>query len=402
MSKRREVDSFEQSLRRKFEGAEVLPAPEMWSRIEASLDRSTHLSPWVLAMRWGGAVAASITIALGLSVWFTPNSVEEPYEAFIAEFIQMEALPIEIEAVKLSQVVPKFTYEQEATTQNVEVPLAHEVNREKEEIESEVQSSKQEIENERYVPSSTTLQSNIPRSIEPTAILGNSNLWRYAKPTALVALLAGGATAVDYLAGTTSSDMSAPSIDHNVGSSDATIGYPFILTSNSALPTNNIDAKNATSNYNTEYSHKVSLSYAMSISKMIGKRWSLESGLTYSRLSSDVTANEATSSQVVQYIGVPLHLNYNIYASPKFSLYAGAGAQLERCISATLGSNRVDEYNWHSAAEGALGVQYNINSWMGLYAEPRVQYYFTPSKLTTIRTESPLCFDLRFGLRFRL
>ena len=55
------------------------------------------------------------------------------------------------------------------------------------------------------------------------------------------------------------------------------------------------------------------------------------------------------------------------------------------------------------SANASMGMQFNINKTVGLYAEPGISYYFdNGSDIKTIYGDKPLNFNLNVGLRFRL
>jgi hypothetical protein len=48
---------------------------------------------------------------------------------------------------------------------------------------------------------------------------------------------------------------------------------------------------------------------------------------------------------------------------------------------------------------GAVGAQYRLGNYVGLYFEPEVSHYFTETTLRTSRTDSSLSLTLRLGVR---
>ena len=77
----------------------------------------------------------------------------------------------------------------------------------------------------------------------------------------------------------------------------------------------------------------------------------------------------------------------------------GAGGMVEKCVSARLGSETVDEPGVQWSAFAAVGAQYRVGGMVGLYFEPEGSYYFTETGLRTSRTDSPLTLTLRLGVR---
>lgn len=171
----------------------------------------------------------------------------------------------------------------------------------------------------------------------------------------------------------------------------------------------------------TEYSHKMPVKIGASIRYNFNKFLGIESGLTYSFLSSDLKTGEegAVSSwskgaQSMHYLGIPLNLSFNIFSSRYFNAYVTAGGLMEKCVR---GSLKTDEYldgKYHGSSStalkqkglqwsvnGAAGIQVNILPQLGLYMEPGVSHHFSNnSKVRTIYSDKPTDFSLSFGLRY--
>lgn len=171
----------------------------------------------------------------------------------------------------------------------------------------------------------------------------------------------------------------------------------------------------------TEYSHKMPVKIGASIRYNFNKFLGIESGLTYSFLSSDLkTGKEGAVSgwskgvQSMHYLGIPLNLSFNIFSSRYFNAYVTAGGLMEKCVR---GSLKTDEYldgKYHGSSStalkqkglqwsvnGAAGIQVNILPQLGLYMEPGVSHHFSNnSKVRTIYSDKPTDFSLSFGLRY--
>lgn len=168
----------------------------------------------------------------------------------------------------------------------------------------------------------------------------------------------------------------------------------------------------------TEYHHKMPVTLGMTASWHLNADWALETGLTYTLLVSELTAGNTSyrmqDEQRLHYIGIPLKLQRMLWNSRRISLYAAAGGQMEKCISASLSSSyyapeipegtgrttfKVHPLQWSLLA--AVGVQANLTSRLGLYLEPGMTYYFDDGTwVETIRKEHPLNFSLQVGVRY--
>lgn len=153
---------------------------------------------------------------------------------------------------------------------------------------------------------------------------------------------------------------------------------------------------------NCSYDHKLPLSFGVTFGKEFSYGLSLESGVVYSLLRSQVAVQygDAKLQQRLHFIGIPLRLNWRVLDRSGFSLYIGAGAMAEKCISARFGKESVREKGLQGSVFGLAGVQYRLGGPAALYFEPEVAYYFTQTQLRTSRTDSPVSLSLQLGVRF--
>jgi len=93
------------------------------------------------------------------------------------------------------------------------------------------------------------------------------------------------------------------------------------------------------------YRHKQPLSFGISVRKEFGYGLSLESGLVYSLLRSDVrvSQNDESFSQTLHMLGIPLRVNWDFLSRGDWKLYLGAGGMVEKCLYAKFGSESVAE-----------------------------------------------------------
>lgn len=178
------------------------------------------------------------------------------------------------------------------------------------------------------------------------------------------------------------------------------------------------------SNSNNEISSTVKnwqpIQVGVSVAYSFTDRLSIESGLTYSCLISDLSSGTPFGNydirQTLHYIGLPLALRYDFLKIKGFSLYASAGGQMEKCVagktrtdyfvdgkkvSSENGRIMVEPLQW--SVNAYVGAQYSFNRLVGLYVEPGAAYYFrNGSPVNCIYSERPFNFSLRAGLRFSL
>lgn len=148
--------------------------------------------------------------------------------------------------------------------------------------------------------------------------------------------------------------------------------------------------------------HKQPLSFGFSVRKNLPKGFSVETGLTYTYLASDVEFDNSSEklSQKLHYLGIPVRANWNFVDNKNFTMYVSAGGAVEKCIYGKVGSESETVKPVQVSVMGAVGAQYNISNKVGLYVEPGVSYFFDDgSPVQTIRKENPCNFTLQAGIR---
>lgn len=170
----------------------------------------------------------------------------------------------------------------------------------------------------------------------------------------------------------------------------------------------------------TEYEHHLPIRIGLSVAYALTDRLSISSGLTYTRLSSDIKDASRESKYIgeqrLHYVGIPVNVSYKVASSRWISLYGTAGVLAEKCVSGTtdegyVENNTMKYTNTHDISSKSLqmsvnagvGIQFDFIDNVGIYAEPGLSYYFDDgSALQTIYKEKPLNFNLNVGVRFKL
>lgn len=121
------------------------------------------------------------------------------------------------------------------------------------------------------------------------------------------------------------------------------------------------------------FRHHQPLSFGLTVRKEFAHGLSLESGVNYTLLRSDVTVKYSSEdvSQKLHFIGIPLRMNWQFLERGRFSLYIGAGGMAEKCVSAKFGSESVDEPGVQWSALAAVGAQYRWAAWWGSISNPK-------------------------------
>lgn len=169
-----------------------------------------------------------------------------------------------------------------------------------------------------------------------------------------------------------------------------------------------------------EIHHRQPVRVGMTVRYPISDRWSVESGLQYSRLSSDITVssvgNGSQTDQDLDYLGVPVNVNYQLVGGKRWSVYASAGGAVEKMVKGKRTTRDVANGKegpveresvsikpLQYSVTGAIGAEYHVDSTISIYAEPGVSYHFdNHSAIPTYYQEKPLGLSLNVGLRFNL
>ena len=192
---------------------------------------------------------------------------------------------------------------------------------------------------------------------------------------------------------------------------------PNASTNWSGNPLLGILLLNRGSNCVTDYKHHLPIRSGILLSYALNDRLSLESGLSFTQLNSDLrdgtTSNYQSGKQKLSYIGIPVNVNYNLLSWQKFSLIASAGVLAEQCIAAS----RKWQYSidnkptktekedlgtkpFQMSVNGSLGIQYSLSPVFSIYAGPGISYHFDDgTSIETIYKEKPVNFNINCGIR---
>lgn len=202
--------------------------------------------------------------------------------------------------------------------------------------------------------------------------------------------------------------------------SNMSISDVFHSSSTELDPLTQVLLANQDQQVDAKIKHKMPVTFGASVYYNMGKRWGIGTGITYTKLSSDLHSgsdlNYIQSDQTIHYVGVPVQVNYNVIKKARFTGYLTAGTLIEKSVSGSLKTKYVVENTLKDETEeklsskptqisvnAAAGVQLNITNRLGIYAEPGLGYHFKDnSTLNTIYKEKPLNFNLKFGLRLSL
>ena len=146
--------------------------------------------------------------------------------------------------------------------------------------------------------------------------------------------------------------------------------------------------------------HETPLSFGFSARISLSDRLSLTTGLNYTRYKATISKGIFAYKQTAHYLGIPVRLDLMLVNKKHFDLYLGVGAQADKCIYATYGTDRLYEKEVLFSVNGALGMQVDITQKVGLYFEPDIGWTLNEGTIKTSRYDNPLTITLRTGLRF--
>ncbi|MGM9788775.1 MAG: outer membrane beta-barrel protein [Candidatus Cryptobacteroides sp.] len=127
----------------------------------------------------------------------------------------------------------------------------------------------------------------------------------------------------------------------------------------------------------------------------------IETGVTLSRISTDIRHN-------IHYIGIPVNVYYNILDSKRVKFYAYGGGALDfpvsniyRVKASTEDIVMKEKTKGVQYSLGAgVGVEFMLANHLGLYLDPGFRYYFDNDQPVSIRTQQPFMMNFELGFRF--
>lgn len=385
-------DIFDEKLAQRMQSQQMQPDDAIWSRIESTLDatpmvitsKQRNIIPLVSTL---SAVAAILLLSFLLLNNETPSEV---IKTEIQPIVAHSEEVIKIDSVKDVRIVAQYVAPKRKERSSVQPVVIEEKKEEEEEAEIEpVEEAKPTTV--RSVRSSSAVNSNQPA---PTGHSYNERFKSKKKGNSGYAINVSGAANFS----------STTSIVRN--------------NSNVVSPVLSIDNKHSVSLYSTkqgkrEWKHNIPISFSVSVQKMFTRKIGIETGITYTYLSSESKAEgklDQDLKQRLNYIGIPISVVYSIADGKRFGVYGKIGFMVDKALSATAKSYFNDKSkSYDLSTEGVqcsstlqVGGQYHINRYMSLYLEPTVSYYLDSKQPVSYRTENDFGFSAIIGLRFNL
>ncbi|MDD6552486.1 MAG: outer membrane beta-barrel protein [Prevotellaceae bacterium] len=181
------------------------------------------------------------------------------------------------------------------------------------------------------------------------------------------------------------------------------------------------DVLMANSVVSKEAHHEQPLRIGLSVAIPLATHWSLTTGVTGTRLTSDFTAtsiNERQNAhQRLYYLGVPVRMNYTLWQSRMWHVYVSGGGAVEQLVKGTTTTTITDlkghekssdegsvhEHRPQFSVGAAAGISFSFLKNFSFYVEPGVNYYIhNGSSVDNIYKDQPTQFQLDLGIRYRI
>jgi len=168
-------------------------------------------------------------------------------------------------------------------------------------------------------------------------------------------------------------------------------------------------------NNHVDVSYSIPISVGITIRKDLNRTFALESGLFYTYLSSDIEKGKVGRKPdrlELHYLGVPVNLVGYLINRPQWNLYLSGGIMLEKGLRSVYTERTYSQNHLFTTAHkgriggvqvsvnGAIGITYRLFDHWGIYAEPKLYYYFDTDQPISVRTERPFGFGINAGIRY--
>lgn len=165
--------------------------------------------------------------------------------------------------------------------------------------------------------------------------------------------------------------------------------------------------------------HRQPVKVGVSVRYRLNQRWAVQSGITYSYLSSETTSGTEHAKQrldrSLHYVGIPVAATYTLIDSRHFQIYATAGMEAAKLVKGTTTTQTTDapqatrqetklkEGRPQFSIAGAIGAEYKISRETGLYIEPGISHHFhNGSVIENIYKDRPTNLQINVGFRIHI
>ncbi len=378
---------------------------DIWAEIEKDLPENPALSGQKYPLWKFLSAAACIAVLIGLGIFFFNNNSADKKSIAITDFSTNDTLLITYkkEDYTNKKDIQELTTNIQATTNSKkvlkkvernEIPHQEMIDEKPEikDIEKKIidkeepihQPQKKIMTEEDYASMLKSSDSELNTSAYQNTTKKDNNL--------TFALAVGNSGAFS----SPSDNIESPPISNSYSDAASGGGYEFVKSNP----------------VSTEFSYKTPISFGFFVRKYITEKFAIETGLTYTYLSSTETTkysdyNFTNRDISLNYIGLPLKGVYTFYEANRLSVYLSAGGMMEKCVSgkesfgdSNYASTSLDipEIQW--SVLGNIGLNYRIAGRFGIFVEPGAAYYFDDGNdIPSIRKEHPFYFNIQAGIR---
>lgn len=205
------------------------------------------------------------------------------------------------------------------------------------------------------------------------------------------------------------------SYNYAAGTSNSTQG--MLLASESENP---LDHEVHAEQGEVQAKHRHPVKFGVSVKYAIDNRWSLQTGLTYSYLTSELTYSNDnqsyTAKQNLHYVGVPVSISYSLIKNKRFGIYIAAGGEVQKLTKGTQQKlittmpqsdseaiTTIKESPLQCSINAAIGSEYWFSKELGIYIEPTFSYYINNgSNVNNIYKDTPMQLGLNIGIKVNL
>lgn len=383
---------FDRKVRDLLDSCSETPPQMVWDRIEAGLDRRRKRVVWK-RMAYGSAAAA---VAAGM-LTFALLKTDEPQQFPVIQLADLSYSPSVHERV-------------------LEVPLLP--------PSRTIAAEGNALEKSDSEP--------LEERVEQSAVLDESDIRIAEDRSGAVAGAVGGVPSIYDMAGRADCEAAADLSEEDFCSAREKPAFSLSASGNLSptRATGNVDFSQPNYSWGadgtssstgivpvSEPRHYFPVSVGLELKySFLNDRLGVGLGLNYTFLNSRYEAlvdrqYQASVDQSVHYLGIPLNFYVNILSGDRIQFYADAGCMMERAMKVSYDITDLYSVKYHQtkAAQGlqwsvnvGLGLEYRFMSFLGVYVDPRLTYFFDCGQPYSVRTEQPLQFNLQMGFRFHI
>ena len=387
---------FDRKIKELADSYSEAPAPELWDRIESGLDRRRRMVRWRRAVSY--AAAAAVVAGFFVTALLYPSD-PMPQHDVLAVVGQED---VSGEDGYIRERIPALTPVRaiKGSVSAQDIPVMSVVSRPAAAVPRQSSQS-----DERIGTVALEVRKNIEKS-RPSL----PSIYDKRVQTEYIAM-AGDMDAV--------TDRKSPSFSiaasGHLSPTDATGNVDF------SQPSYTLGGSAASSSVGmlpvSEPRHYFPVSVGLELKySFLNDRLGVGLGVNYTFLNSQYDAlvdrtYEGDVEQSIHYIGVPLNFYVNILSGKRITFYANAGCMVERAVRVDYDitdlygiryRKSLDPSGVQWSANIGLGLEYRFLSFMGIYVDPRLTYFFNCGQPYSVRTEQPLQFNLELGFRFHI